>query len=147
MEALVLRWDAPLMSFGGVLVDQHGVTDRFPGQAMLTGLFGNALGWEHADAKRLQSLQARLSFAARWDVPPAPLVDYQTVDLGQEAMRWPGWTTRGAPEHRGKGEATTGTHQRFRHYWANGVMTVVVTLLSDGPPSLPDLREDVVHPA
>ena len=43
MRALVLRFDAPLMSFGGVMVDQHGVIDRFPGTAMLTGLLANAL--------------------------------------------------------------------------------------------------------
>jgi len=47
MKALVLRLDAPMMSFGGVMVDQHGVIDRFPGVALLTGLIANALGWHH----------------------------------------------------------------------------------------------------
>ena len=32
------------MSFGGVIVDQNNVTDRFPGLSLLTGLF--ALGVE-----------------------------------------------------------------------------------------------------
>jgi CRISPR-associated Cas5-like protein len=40
MDILLLRFDAPLMSFGGVMVDQHGPTDRFPGLAMLTGPAG-----------------------------------------------------------------------------------------------------------
>jgi CRISPR-associated Cas5-like protein len=34
MDFLLLRFDAPLMSFGGVMVDQYGPTDRFPGQSM-----------------------------------------------------------------------------------------------------------------
>ena len=40
-----------------------------------------------------------------------------------------GWTTRGRREDRGKGDATSGTHQRWRHYWANGSATVALTLL------------------
>ncbi|WP_324669367.1 type I-E CRISPR-associated protein Cas5/CasD [Geochorda subterranea] len=44
MRALVMRFDAPLVSFGSVLVDQHGFIDLFPGTSMLTGLVANALG-------------------------------------------------------------------------------------------------------
>lgn len=148
MKALVLRLDAPLLSFGAPIVDQHGFTDRFPGTAMLTGLLGNALGWRHGDADRLESLQARLRFAARWDVPPLPLVDYQTVDLGQPKMREPGWTTRGEPEHRAGGEAARfGTHQRWRHHWMDGLMTVVISLDGDGEPGLGGLEAALRRPA
>ncbi|WP_082411796.1 type I-E CRISPR-associated protein Cas5/CasD, partial [Methylogaea oryzae] len=98
MDILLLRFDAPLMSFGGVMVDQHGPTERFPGLSLLAGLFGNALGYRHGDAEALEALQARIEYAARWDVEPQALLDYHTVDLGQPKMREPGWTTRGEPE-------------------------------------------------
>lgn len=113
MKVLIMRFNAPLMSFGGVMVDQHGPTDRFPGRAMLTGLFANALGWEHGDFDRLQELQARLEHASRWDIEPYPLLDYHTADLGQKSMREPGWTTRRKTEHRAGGPAATRTN-RFK---------------------------------
>ena len=129
MDILLLRFDAPLMSFGGVMVDQHGPTERFPGLSLLAGLFGNALGYRHGDADKLEALQARIEYAARWDIPPTALLDYHTVDLGQDHLSEPGWTTHGEPEHRGGGpDAKFGTHIRYRHYWANGVMTLAVGL-------------------
>lgn len=131
MDCLLLRLDAPLMSFGGVVVDQINPVDRFPGRSLLTGLIGNALGWDHADAARLADLQGRLRHAARWDAVPERLVDYHTVDLGQPFMQDTGWTTRGRREDRGSGAATSGTHQRYRHYWANGCATVAVSLMED----------------
>ncbi len=147
MNCLLLRFDAPLMSFGGVLVDQHNPTDRFPGRAQLTGLIANALGWCHGDFERLEALQARIQYAARWDVTPQPLLDYHTVDLGQEHLRHPGWTTRGIPEHREGGPAARfGTHQRYRHYWADGVLTVALSL-SPGTPSLGDIEQALRRPA
>jgi CRISPR system Cascade subunit CasD len=148
MEMLMLRFDAPLMSFGGVMVDQHGPTDRFPGLAMLTGLLGNALGWRHSDFARLQSLQSRVQFSARWDVEPDQLRDYHTVDLGQPKMCKPGWTTRGTTEHRAGGAgAKFGTHQRYRHYWANGIMTLALSLEGDADPTLGDLETALRFPA
>jgi CRISPR system Cascade subunit CasD len=148
MGILILRFDAPLMSFGGVMVDQHGPTERFPGLSMLTGLCGNALGLSHGDADALAALQDRLEYAARWDVAPVPLIDYHTVDLGQDKMRHPGWTTRGQPEHRAGGAmARFGTHERDRHYWANGVMTIALTLLGDGAPDTESLAQALRHPA
>ena len=148
MNVLLLRFDAPLMSFGDVIVDHHNVTDRFPRLSLLTGLFGNALGYRHGDAEALEALQARIEFAARWDVAPTALVDYHTVDLGQEKMKNAGWTTRGVPEHRGGGpDAKLGTHIRYRHYWANGVMTVAVTLTGEDDPSAIALAAALREPA
>lgn len=157
MDILLLRFDAPLMSFGGVMVDQHGPTERFPGLSLLAGLFGNALGYSHGDAEALETLQARLEYAARWDVPPDPLLDYHTVNLGPakdvEPERWykmrePGWTTHGKPEHREGGpDAKYGTHIRYRHYWADGVMTLAVTLLDSDAPGVADLAEALTRPA
>ena len=137
MEVLLLRLDAPLMSFGGVMVDQHGPTERFPGLSLLAGLFANALGFHHGDADKLEALQARIEYAARWDVAPKPLLDYHTVDLGQPKMCEPGWTTRGEPEHREGGTAKFGTHIRYRHYWANGVMTLAVVLNANAAEIVP----------
>lgn len=164
MDILLLRFDAPLMSFGGVMVDQHGPTERFPGLSLLAGLCGNALGYSHADADQLEALQARLEYAARWDIEPEALLDYHTVDLGQAHLREPGWTTHGEAEHRGGGpDAKFGTHIRYRHYWANGVMTVALRLLPAAaqdssrpgvqdlscttPPSLDDLAAALQTPA
>jgi CRISPR system Cascade subunit CasD len=146
MRCLMLRFDAPLMSFGGVLVDQHNRTERFPGAAMITGLIGNALGWHHGDAEALNGLQSRIEYAARWDVPPTPLRDYHTVDLGQAHLSQPGWTTRGAPEHREGGSAKKGTHERYRHYWADGVMTLALAL-GNGDPDLDTVTAALQRPA
>jgi CRISPR system Cascade subunit CasD len=147
MECLILRFDAPLMSFGGVVVDQHHPTWRFPGVAMLAGLLGNALGWDHRDSGKLQRLQDRLRFAARWDAEPEPLLDYQTVDLGQDFLVDTGWTTRGRREERKGGSAATGTHIRYRHHWANGVMTVGLALDGNDDPSLDALEHALRTPA
>ncbi|MCD6306700.1 MAG: type I-E CRISPR-associated protein Cas5/CasD [Deltaproteobacteria bacterium] len=147
MKALILRLDAPMMSFGGVLIDRHGFIDRFPGQAMLAGLIGNALGWRHSDFERLQALQERVCYAARWDVAPQTWIDYQTVDLGQPKMSFPGWTTRGEPEHRDGGKAKMGTHQKFRHYWVDGLMTVALGLKTRGEPDLETIEHALRRPA
>jgi CRISPR system Cascade subunit CasD len=148
MRALVMRLDAPMMSFGTVIVDQHGYIDRFPGTAMLCGLIANALGWHHSDFERLQQLQERIAFAARWDVQPRRMIDYHTVDLGQVKMREPGWTTRGEPEHRGGGTAAKlGIHQRYRHYWTDGLMSVVFTLAGDMAPDLNTVAKAMRYPA
>lgn len=161
MNALILRLDAPMMSFGGVVVDQHGFIDRFPGNSLLCGLIANALGWHHGDYARLQDLQSRIKYAARWDVKPERIIDYHTVDLGQAKMTGyaptnngqpkesdaGGWTTSGEPEHRfgGKG-AKFGTHQRYRHYWTDGLMTVALTLTGDHDPDLNSVEAALRHP-
>jgi CRISPR system Cascade subunit CasD len=158
MEILLLRFDAPLMSFGGVMVDHNGPTDRFPGLSLLTGLFGNALGYCHRDADLIEALQYRIEYAARWDIEPEPLLDYHTVDFKQPKMfgyadinkksDHGGWTTRGVPEHRSGGDDTKyGTHIRYRHYWANGVMSLAVSLINGDPPDINQLYEALRRPA
>jgi CRISPR-associated protein Cas5/CasD, subtype I-E/ECOLI len=148
MKALILRLDAPLMSFGSVMIDQHGFIERFPGKSMLTGLVANALGWRHCDFERLQALQERIEYAARWDEVPRRLVDYHTVHLGQPKMSEPGWTTRGMPEHRAGGPAAKyGTHIRYRHHWADGLLTVALTLMGEGYPDLKAVYTALARPA
>jgi CRISPR system Cascade subunit CasD len=148
MKALIIRLDAPMISFGSVMVDQHGYIHRFPGMAMFTGLVANALGWEHSQFERLQELQSRLEYAARWDVQPERMVDYHTVDLSQSKMKESGWTTRGKPEHRrGAKDTREGTHQRYRHYWIDGLMTVALALRGDGQPNLAVVYDALRRPA
>ena len=147
MDCLLLRLDAPLMSFGGIVIDQINPVDRFPGRSLLTGLLGNALGWDHRDSAALSRLQDRLRHAARWDAQPERIVDYQTVDLGQEHLVDTGWTTRGRREDRGSGDATSGTHQRYRHYWANGVATAAIALTDSEAPDLAALEQALRAPA
>lgn len=143
---LVLRLDAPLMSFGGVMVDQRGFTDPQPGASMIAGLLANALGYEHRQAERLQRLQERLRMAVRCDRRGTEMVDYQTADLGQDFMRRT-WTTRGVPAERGGGTASTGTHIRYRHGWADAVLTVVLELApADEAPPLEDLARALEAP-
>lgn len=146
MKALILRLDAPLMSFGTVMVDHHGFIDRFPGMSMVVGMIGNALGWDHGDAVRLTNLQSHLQFAARWDVVPEEFVDYQTVDLSQPKMTDPFWTTRGEVERRAGGSASKGTHQRYRHFWADGLMTVALSVDDGGRPDLLTIGEALSYP-
>jgi CRISPR system Cascade subunit CasD len=147
VDCLLLRFDAPLMSFGAVAVDQINPTWRFPGASMLAGLLGNALGWDHRDAAKLQSLQDRLRFAARWDAEPTLLTEYQTADLGQDFLVDTGWTTRGKREDRKGGSAATGTHQRWRDHWANGIVTVALALDGTGSPTVDDLDAALRTPA
>lgn len=146
MECLIIRLDAPMMSFGAVLVDQINPVWRFPGTSMLAGLFGNAMGWDHGDTDRLQAVQERLRFAARWDAEPELWTDYQIVDLGHPHMVDTGWTTHGRREER-KGASGTATHQRWRDYWVNGVVTLAVALDGAGEPDLGDLAAALGHPA
>jgi CRISPR system Cascade subunit CasD len=54
--------------------------------------------------------------------------DYQTVDLGQDSWWNTGWTTRGVVSERGKGEATSGTHIRYRDYLADDRYLVALAL-------------------
>lgn len=146
-DVLVLRLEAPLMSFGGVAVDETRGTLEHPGRSLLTGLLANALGYRHGDFDALQRLQTRLDFAVRQDRPGHLLRDFHTVDLGQDFMLQ-GWTTRGAPEGRGKGEATKGTHIRYRFFLADAAYTVALTLdPADEPPTLDEVEAALLCPA
>jgi len=150
MKVLVLRFDAPLVSFGAPAIDAHGFVQRFPALSMLTGMCANALGWDHRDWRGLDRLQARMQYAARIDRQGSSLVDYQTVDLSQPSLtaEVAGWTTRGAIAQRGGGqENASGTHQRRRHYRADSIHTVVVTLTGDETPSVDDLERALVEPS
>lgn len=148
MKILVLRFDAPLSSFGAPVVDQQGVVQAFPALSMLTGLIGNALGWEHRDADRLAALQDQLRYASRADRRGELLEEYQTVDLGSDWMRpeSAGWTTRGHIATRG-GANAIGTHQRYPQYWADSIHTVTIALNGEGSPPLERVADALQEPA
>ena len=148
MRILVLRFDAPLVSFGAPAIDQNGVVQRFPALSMLAGLIANALGWDHRDVEKLERLQERLRHAARIDRRGEALLDYQTVDLGQDWMRAEnaGWTTRGRIASRG-GASGAGTHQRYQHYRADSVHTIALTLVGDEAPLADDVGAALRQPA
>lgn len=149
MDVLALRLDAPLMSFGSVRVDQHNRTDSLPYRAMLTGLLANALGFLREDVRGHERLQARLRYAARRDRRGTLLVDYQTVDFSPTGPMASdrGWTSRGRLEERKGGDASEGTHIRYRHYLADAVITVALTLEpSDEAPLLRTVSEALRWP-
>lgn len=146
MEVLLLRFEAPLMSFGGAAIDDQRVTREFPSVSMVAGLIANALGYDHGDWEATQRLQERLRLGARRDRPGERLVDYQTVDLGQDFLDGTGWTTWGEPETRGGG-SSTGTHIRHRHYLADAAYLVAVRLEpADEAPSLGEVERALREP-
>lgn len=143
-DYLILQLEAPLMSFGaaqgnaslieGDFVGQvAGVpagAGMFPGRPMLTGLLGNALGYERYEGDRLQALSNRLRFAAALTRPGRLESDFQTSRL---TVNDSGWTTRGAAEGRRGGAATyENAHLRRKLYWSE-TMAVVALRLADGP--------------
>lgn len=147
IDVIVLRLDAPLMAFGGVVIDNIGVTSRFPGRSMLAGLLGNALGYSHGNFDALQGLQDRLRYAVRCDRPGTPSVDYQTVDLAQDFLQ-EGWTTMGVPEGREGGAARKQTHIRFRHYIADAIYSAALALTNPTEsPTINDVEAALREPA
>jgi len=144
---LILRLEGPLMSFGGVAVDQHGITLPFPTLSMVTGLLSNALGYGHGDTNLLERLQQRIRFGARRDRKGEHIIDYQTVDLGQDFLRG-SWTTHDQPASRGGDKGNReGTHIRYRHYWADAIFTLAMTLEpADEPPDLDRLSVSLKEP-
>tara|TARA_R110002074_G_scaffold9251_5_gene36858 strand:+ start:39 stop:839 length:801 start_codon:yes stop_codon:yes gene_type:complete len=149
MDALILHLEAPLMSFGGPQVDQIGPTGRFPTLSLIAGLLANALGHDHREWAKTQALQDRLSLASLLVRPGQEMPDYQTVDLGQQHLRNPAWTTRGKTEHRDGGpEARFGTHIRQRRYRADASILAAVALAEpEASPTLADLAHALDRPA
>ncbi|MDZ7642276.1 MAG: type I-E CRISPR-associated protein Cas5/CasD [Desulfurivibrio sp.] len=142
---LVLRLEAPMAAFGGVVIDHVGITRDFPAASMLTGLFANALGWERTDREVHQALQDRLVFAARWEREGDDVfTDTQNAQLAKIDR---GWTTYGKPEGR-DGASYGAPHRRRRDYHADACMTVVLRLRTPGmAPDLDDLATALDCPA
>ena len=137
-----------MAAFGGEAVDARGVIRRFPARSMLTGLLGNALGWERSMRAELQRLQDRLIFGAADRSRPATsrMTDYQTAQLNKDDRAW---TTSGQPVGRAGGPATyVGAHQRWRDYHADMRIEVVARLEpSKESPTIKELAIALEQPA
>lgn len=154
---LILRLEAPLIAFGGVAVDQIGVTRDFPAASMLTGLLANALGWERTARQAHQRLQERLIFAARRDRESRTgvLTDSQNARLYEREC---GWTTSGACETRDSSFKGVDNefhrlgkfliNRRSRDYHTDACVTVALCLSgAEEKPDLDDLAAALDRPA
>jgi CRISPR system Cascade subunit CasD len=146
MQHLILHLEAPLMSFGGDVIDANGPTLDFPLASQVTGVIANALGWTRGQGTVHQRLQSRLIIGSRVDRAGERLVDFQTAQLGAKDR---GWTTRGIIEGRDGGAATyKSPHIRYRHYLADALVTVALRLEPvDEPPTIKDIAEALEFPA
>ncbi len=156
---IVLDLEAPMMSFGSVVVGDSSPTDDLPGPSFLTGLLANAMGWDRRDAEAHQDLQRRIVFAAAEVNPGTTVVDFQTARLAQNDA---GWTTRGAPEGRATSPSfkvdpddlrRTGdarkvqTHRRWRHARAESRVIVALGLRpSERGPDIRHLADALSRP-
>ena len=143
---LALRLEAPLLAFGGVAVDQVGVTRDFPAASMLTGLLANALGYRRTQWEKHQTLQDRLVFAARRERESlsGPLIDTQNAQLAKADK---GWTTWGVPEGR-DGASYSAPHRRWRSYHSDACVIVVLRLAAaNTEPDLESLAAALDRPA
>ena len=135
MRHLLLDLDAPLMSFGGDMVDAYGVVRDFPAKSMVAGLLANALGWERYEADAHARLQERLVMGSARIAEGRRVRDFQTAQLGGNDR---GWTTRGRVEGRAGGAATyQSPHIRYRD--ADADARVLVALRLEPADEAPDL--------
>lgn len=87
MRVLILKWDAPMMSFGTTAIDGQRPTAQFPAKSAVTGFLGNALGWDRdTHASNLQRLQDEMELAVRREGAREGvlLADYQTAVVGDK---------------------------------------------------------------
>ncbi len=147
IDIILLRFDAPMISFGRELVDNYGYIQPWPARSLMTGLLANALGYDHSEAEKLNQLQQRLIYALRCDKPGREFTDFHTVDLGQKHLVNTGWTTRTRPIGRG-GASGEATHIRYRHYYADSIYTLALTLKEPSQqPTMDRLQEALRFPA
>lgn len=145
-QHLILRLEAPLMAFGGTMIDANGPTRDLPIVSLVTGLIANALGWHRGQRELHRDLQQRLVLGVRLDRAGTELRDFQTAQLGAKDE---GWTTRGEPEGRAGGPNTyKSPHIRQRHYRADAFVTVALRLEpAELAPTLDDVARALAEPA
>ena len=145
VKHLLLDGDAPLMSFGGDLVDAYGVVRDFPSKSMVAGLLANALGWERFDVDAHAALQARLVTGSARVREGRREREFQTAQLGANDR---GWTTRGRVEGRAGGADTyKSPHIRYRDMDADARVLIACRLEpADEAPDLATLAEALTRP-
>lgn len=146
MNVLLLRLEAPLMSFGGVSIDNYGVIDELPSASMLTGLLANALGWRKTDSARLQALQDRIRYAVRVDRAGKLIRDFQTAQLSKDDKAW---TTHRMPQKRAGGaKSYESPHLRYRDYHADSSLAIALALdAADKAPTVEDCAQALAAPS
>ena len=143
MRHLLLDLDAPLMSFGGDMVDAYGVVRDFPAKSMVAGLLANALGWERYEADAHARLQERLTMGSARAVQGRRVRDFQTAKLEKNDK---GWTTRGRTEGRA-GASYDGPHIRYRDADADARVLIALRLDdADEAPTLDDVADALDRP-
>jgi CRISPR system Cascade subunit CasD len=142
---LVLRLEAPLLSFGGEAIDNLGVIRPFPAKSMIAGMLANAVGAERYEYGTLQALQDKLVMGSRIQRTRRLVRDFQTAELSRSDQ---GWTAREQVEGRRGGTASyLGPHLRHRDYWTNAEVSVVFRVLPESPFTLEELENALQHPA
>jgi CRISPR system Cascade subunit CasD len=143
---LLVRLEAPIVSFGSEAIDNRGFTDDLPGLSLMTGLIANALGWMRHEGERHERLQSRLVMGVRVDRPGIRQTDFQTAQLrGDDA----GWTTHGVVETRSGGVDTyNAPHLRWRDQICDASMLVAFRLDAvTESPTLDEVAEALARPA
>lgn len=144
MDWLVLHLEAPLVAFGGVVVDGLGVTRDHPALSAIAGLLGNALGYDRTEGEALQSLQDRLILGS-CHRPKAGgrLTDFHTVQLEKSDK---GWTRHGVEGRAGSAATYESPYLTWRDYHTDHLTVAVVALKNGDGPGLHDLAAALDRP-
>ena len=81
---------------------------------------------------------------SRIDARGPLLRDYQNAELSKNDF---GWTTRGKVEKRGGGMGERHTHQRYRDYWTECLVRVVVQMRGANAHSLDEIQAALLYPS
>ncbi len=146
MTVVLLRFEAPMMSFGAARIDAYDRAGAIPTASMITGLFGAALGISRRHADTLQAMQDAIHVAVAVERRGEILEDYQNADLGKPHMVGPMWTVEGKPMRRA-GSAVEDNRQQWRQYIVNGAVLAAVSISNSFPFHLTDLQEMMQEPA
>lgn len=133
------------MSFGGDTVDNLGIVRDFPARSAVTGLIGNALGWDRTQGALLDRLQRRLVMGSMRLREGQRIRDFQTAFLGGNDR---GWTTHGRREGRAGGMSAEGNiHIRYRDADADACVIVALRLEpAEEEPTLDAVAAALDHP-
>ena len=131
------------------MVDQIGRTRQFPGQAQITGLLGNALGYDHAGCGGAGGTAGPAAVrGCAGSRPGEPLRDYQTVDLGRPICSDTGWTTRVPAGNSCRRIRRDNAYPASRWYRADALVSSRSrSSPADAPPRLTDLAAALDRPA
>jgi len=144
MRWLTLIMEAPLSAFGGVQVDGVGPTRDHPALSAITGLLGNALGYDRTEPGRLTALQGRLLLASAHRAGAGDrLTDFQTAQLGKNDL---GWTRDGVEGRTGGVDTYDSPALSYRDYLTDRRTLCVIGLKTDADPDLDTIAAALDRP-